>query len=42
MTAFWDIAKCRLVQSDRRFEDAYYLSNQGNAVLMMAVSTSET
>jgi hypothetical protein len=29
MTVFWDVAKCSLVEIDRRFRGAYYLSHQG-------------
>jgi hypothetical protein len=29
ITAFWDIAPCRLVEVDRRFRGSYYLHHQG-------------
>jgi hypothetical protein len=29
MTLFWDVAKCSLVEIDRRFRDAYCLLYQG-------------
>jgi hypothetical protein len=39
MTVVWDVAPC-LIQI-RRFRGAYYLNNQGNAMMIEAVSMSE-
>jgi hypothetical protein len=30
MAVFWDVAPCSLVESDRRFRDAYCLYRQGH------------
>jgi hypothetical protein len=42
MTVLCDIAPCNLVESDLRFRAVHSLSLQGNALMMEAVSTSET
>jgi hypothetical protein len=40
MTAFRDIAPCRLTEVDRRFRGAYYLHNEGT-LMVEAVHSSE-
>jgi hypothetical protein len=42
MSVFWDVALCSLVEVYRRFTDAYCLLSSFIALILEAVSTSET
>jgi hypothetical protein len=42
MAVLWDVAPCSLVEINRRFRGAYYLTCHCDVALIEAVSVSET
>jgi hypothetical protein len=42
LDVIWDVAPCSLVEIDQRFKGAYFLHLQGVALILAALSASET